>query len=421
MGTVSEVYGAHREGFVRGGTGPSWPSLESPEMPVQRPVYADHHATTPLRPEALEAMLPWLTALAANPSSIHAPGRAAREAVESAREAVASALGVLPDEIVFTSGGTESDALAVRGAALAAREREPGRSRVVFSAAEHPAVREAGLSLAGDGLEPVEVPVDGTGLPDEDGLASAIGAKTAVVSLILASNETGAVNVRMPDAARIAHAAGAVVHTDAVQAVGKIPVRPGALGVDLLSFTGHKFGGPKGAGGLWARKGVRLRPLFRGGGQERGRRGGTENVPAIVGLGAALTAAVARMDVEALRLAALRDAFEAEVLVRVPGARINGAGAAGGERLPTASSVTFPGADGETLLAALDLEGVAASSGSACASGTPSPSRVLLACGLPVAEVRATLRFSFGWTSSEADVATLLEILPGLVARARAV
>ena len=195
MGTVSEVYGAHRAGFVREGTGPAPASLESSAMPVRRPVYADHHATTPLRPEALEAMLPWLTSLAANPSSIHAPGRAARKAVESAREAVASALGVLPDEIVFTSGGTESDTLAVRGAALAAREREPGRSRVVFSAAEHAAVREAGLSLAADGFEPVEVPVDGAGLPGEDGLASALDARTALVSLILASNETGVVNV----------------------------------------------------------------------------------------------------------------------------------------------------------------------------------------------------------------------------------
>ncbi len=420
MGTVSGVYGARRDGFARGRAGAARSSLESSGMPARRPVYADHHATTPLRPEALEAMLPWLASLAANPSSIHAPGRAARKAVEGAREAVAGALGVLPDEIVFTSGGTESDALAVRGAALAARERESGRCRVVFSAAEHPAVREAGLSLAGDGFDPAEVPVDRDGLPDEEGLASALDARAAVVSLILANNETGAVNVRMPEAARIAHAAGAVVHTDAVQAVGKVLVRPSALGVDLLSFTGHKFGGPKGAGGLWARKGVRLRPLFRGGGQERGRRGGTENVPAIVGLGAALTAAIARMDAEAFRLAALRDAFEAGLLARVPGARINGAGRARGERLPTASSVTFPGADGETLLAALDLEGVAASSGSACASGTPSPSRVLLACGMPVAEVRGTLRFSFGWTSSEADVATLLEILPGLVARARA-
>ena len=411
------MYGQHSAGFVRSATEAAASISRIPGMSVHRLVYADHHATSPLRPEALEAMLPWLASLAANPSSIHSPGRAARKAVESAREQVATALGVLPEEIVFTSGGTESDALAVRGAALAAREREPGRSRVAFSAAEHAAVREAGRSLAAEGFEPVEVPVDGDGLPGEEALASALDARAALVSLILANNETGVVNARIPEAARVARAAGAVVHTDAVQAVGKIPVRPGALGVDLLSFTGHKFGGPKGAGGLWARKGVRLRPLFGGGGQERGRRGGTENVPAIVGLGAALTAAVAGMEAEARRLGTLRDAFEAGLLSRVPAVRINGSGASRRERLPTVSSVTFRGADGETLLAALDLEGVAASSGSACASGTPAPSRVLLACGMPVAEVRGTLRFSFGWTTLESDVATLLEILPELAAR----
>lgn len=413
------MYGAHRSGFVRAATEAVGVLSRIPGMPAGPAVYADHHATTPLRPEALEAMLPWLTALAANPSSIHAPGRAARKAVEEARWEVAAALGVPADEIVFTSGGTESDALAVRGAALAARERDAGRCRVVFSAAEHAAVREAGRSLAADGFEPVEVPVDGQGLPVEERLASALDAKTAVVSSILASNETGVVNVRIPELARAARAAGAVVHTDAVQAVGKIPVRPGALGVDLLSFTGHKFGGPKGAGVLWARKGVRLRALFAGGGQERGLRGGTENVPAIAGLGAALTAAVAAMEADVRRLGALRDGFEERLCALVPGARVNGAGPGRPERLPTVTSVTFPGADGETLLAALDLEGIAASSGSACASGTPAPSRVLLACGMPLAEVRATLRFSFGWCSSEGDVAALLAVLPGLVVRAR--
>jgi cysteine desulfurase len=413
------VYGARRSGFVRAATEAVAVLSRIPGMPAGPAVYADHHATTPLRPEALEAMLPWLTSLAANPSSIHAPGRAARKAVESAREEVAAALGVRADEIVFTSGGTESDALAVRGAALAARERDANRSRVVFSAAEHAAVREAGRSLAADGFEPVEVPVDGQGLPVEERLTPALDAKTAVVSSILASNETGVVNVRIADLARAARAAGAVVHTDAVQAVGKVPVRPGALGVDLLSFTGHKFGGPKGAGVLWARTGVRLRALFAGGGQERGLRGGTENVPAIAGLGAALTAAVAAMEADAHRLGALRDGFEERLCALVPGARVNGVGPGCSQRLPTVTSVTFPGADGETLLAALDLEGIAASSGSACASGTPSPSRVLLACGMPLAEVRATLRFSFGWSSSGGDVAALLAVLPGLVARAR--
>ena len=387
-------------------------------MPARPTVYADYHATAPLRPEALEAMLPWLSPLAANPSSIHAPGRAARNAVETAREVVAGALGASPEEVVFTSGGTESDALAIRGGARAARERE-GRTRVAFSAAEHAAVREAARTLAADGFEPVELPVDGTGLPREDGLATALEGRVALLSLILANNETGVVNLRLGEAARAARAAGGLVHTDAVQAVGKVPVRPAELGVDLLSFTAHKLGGPKGAGVLWVRRGVRVVPLFAGGGQERGRRGGTEDVPAIVGMAAALAAATAALDAESRRVGALRDAFEAGLRGRVPGARVNGVGPLPGGRLPTASSVTFPGADGEALLAALDLEGIAASSGSACASGTPSPSRVLLACGMPVGEVRATLRFSFGWATTRTDVETLLEVLPALVARTR--
>lgn len=387
-------------------------------MPVRREVYADHHATTPLRPEALEAMRPWLTGLAANASSLHAPGRAARAAVEGARERIAAFLGGRPEELVFTSGGTESDALAVCGGARAARGEEPLRTRVAFSAAEHAAVREAARSLRREGFEPLELPVDETGLPRKDGLAAAIDGRTALLSLILAGNETGARNGAIAEAAAAARAAGVLVHTDAVQAVGKVPVRPSELGVDLLSFTGHKLGGPKGAGVLWVSRGVRLSPLFTGGGQERGRRGGTENVAAIAGLAAALETALSRLEEEGRRLGSLRDAFESGLRERVPGTRVNGLGTAG--RLPTASSVTFFGVDGETLLVALDLEGVAASSGSACSSGTPAPSRVLLACGLPEAEVRATLRFSFGWTTTEEDIQRLLEILPPLVERVRA-
>ncbi|MHB8800401.1 MAG: cysteine desulfurase family protein [Thermoanaerobaculia bacterium] len=387
-------------------------------MPARRTVYADHHATTPLRPEALEAMRPWLTGLAANPSSLHAPGRAARAAVEAARERIAALLGVHAEEVVLTSGGTESDALAVCGGARAARDEDPHRTRVAFSAAEHAAVREAARALRREGFEALEVPVDGAGLPRGDALAAALDGRTALLSLILASNETGTRNGAIPESAAAGRGVGALVHTDAVQAVGKVRVRPSDLGVDLLSFTGHKLGGPKGAGVLWARRGVRLAPLYAGGGQERGRRGGTENVAAIVGLAAALEAALSRLDEEGRRVGALRDAFEAGLCARVPGVRVNGLGPAG--RLPTASSVTFPEVDGETLLVALDLEGVAASSGSACSSGTPAPSRVLLACGLPEAEVRATLRFSFGWTTTEEDVERLLEVLPPLVARVRA-
>ena len=381
-----------------------------------RPVYADYHATTPLDPEVLAAMRPWLEGLSANPSSTHGPGRAAREAVETARAEVAAALGAEPSEIVFTSGGTEADNLAIRGGARAAREADPARRGVLFTAAEHAAVREAALSLREDGFETVELRVDSRGVPAEAALAGDLATGTALVSVILANNETGAVFETLAAFAARARALGAVVHTDAVQAVGKIPVNARALSVDLLALTAHKFGGPKGAGALFVRKGVRLQPLAAGGGQERGRRGGTENVAGIVGLGAAIRLASARLSTEAARLTGLRDRLEAGLLADVPGARIN---AATGSRLPTATSAVFPGTEAETLVAALDLDGIAVSAGSACHAGTTSPSRVLLALGLSPAEARATLRFSFGRGSCQEDVDRLLEAVPRVVARAR--
>ena len=380
-----------------------------------RKVYADHHATTPLDPEVLEVMRPWLEGLAANPSSTHGPGRAAREAVEAARAEVARVLGAEPSEIVFTSGGTEADNLAVRGGARAAREADPSRGRVAFTATEHAAVREAALSLNADGFEPVELPVNAHGVPAA-GAFPAFDERTALVSALLANNETGAVFDSLAELAARARAAGAVVHTDAVQAVGKLPVDVRALGVDLLALTAHKFGGPAGAGALFVRKGVRVQPLAAGGGQERGRRGGTENVAAIVGLGAAIRLASAHLSSEAARLTGLRDRFEAGLLLRVPDVKIN---AAGGSRLPTATSALFPGTEAETLAAALDLDGIAVSAGAACHAGTTSPSRVLLALGLSAAEARATLRFSFGRTSREEEVDRLLEAVPLAVERAR--
>ena len=378
-------------------------------------VYADHHATTPLDPEVLEVMRPWLEGLAANPSSTHGPGRAAREAVEAARAEVARVIGAEPSEIVFTSGGTEADSLAVRGGARAARETDPLRARVIFTAAEHAAVREAALSLDADGFEPVELSVNAHGVPAA-GAFPAFDERTALVSALLANNETGAVFESLAELAARARAAGAVVHTDAVQAVGKIPVDVRALGVDLLALTAHKFGGPAGAGALFVRKGVRLQPLAAGGGQERGRRGGTENVVGIVGLGAAIRLASTRLSSEAARLTGLRDRFEAGLLARVPGLEIH---AIRGSRLPTATSALFPGTEAETLVAALDLQGIAVSAGSACHAGTTSPSRVLLALGRSPSEARATLRFSFGRTSREEDVDRLLEAVPRAVERAR--
>ncbi len=377
------------------------------------PLYADHHATTPLDPDVFEAMRPWLAGLAGNPSSVHGPGRAARAAVERARDEVAALLNVAPAGVVFTSGGTEADNLAVRGGARAAREADPSRLRVLFTAAEHAAVREAALALAPEGFTPVELPVDARGVPRE---AAPADGTTALVSVILANNETGAVFDALPSFAEPARKAGALVHTDAVQAAGKIPVDAGALGVDLLSIAAHKFGGPKGAGVLWVRPGARVFPLAAGGGQERGRRGGTENVAALAGLGEAARLARRRFAAEGARLATLRDRLESGLLAAVPGARVN---AAGGSRLPTASSVVFPGVEAEILVVALDLEGIAVSAGSACHAGTTAPSRVLLALGLSAADAKSTLRISFGRTSTDQDVERLLEAVPRVVARAR--
>ena len=380
-------------------------------------LYADHHATTPVFPEVLDAMAPW-AAFSGNPSSVHAGGRASRQAIERARADVAEAIGSRPEEIVFTSGGTESDNLAVRGGAIAAREKDPARAAVLFTAAEHPAVREAARSLVSLGFEAAEIAVDGFGLPRPEALDARLDGRAALVSSILANNETGVVNGELPRLAARARAAGALTHTDAVQAVGKIPVDVRDLGVDLLSLTAHKFGGPKGAGALWVRTGTRLTSLFAGGGQEKGRRAGTENVAAIVGLAAAIRLAVSRMDSESQRLAALRDRLEEGLRSAVPGLRVNGTGAGGPARLSTASSAVFPGVSGELLLAALDLEGIAVSSGSACASGTTKPSAVLVAMGLSSESARGTLRFSFGWTTRPEEIDRLLAAVPRVWARA---
>jgi cysteine desulfurase len=383
-------------------------------MPGREPIYADHHATSPLRPEVRAEMEPWL-GTAANASSIHAAGRLARRAVEESRSEVARALGARPEEIVFTSGGTEADNLAVRGAAWAARGEDPRRTLVAVSAAEHAAVREAASSLTAEGFELWELPVDGNGLVS-DGELARLDHRVGLASIIYASNETGVLDTTFSAHATLLAPQGITLHTDAVQAVGKTPIDVTALGVDFLSLSAHKFGGPQGAGALFVRKGRRLRPLVFGGGQEKGRRPGTENVAAIVGLGAAIRVAVARLGEESVRLSLLVRRFEEGLARARPGVRFHGATA---RRLPTVSSVVFPGISGETLLIALDLEGVAASSGSACSSGTTAPSRVLLSLGVPVRDARSTLRFSFGWSTTEADIESLLEIVPRVAARVR--
>jgi cysteine desulfurase len=374
-------------------------------------IYLDHNAITPMRPEAIEGVRRGLDAFG-NPSSVHAAGRAARDLLDQARGQVARALGAAPGEMVFTSGATEAAALALRGAISAAPS---GRRALVVTAVEHPCVLDLAKALAAEGTPVRLVPVDRRGQPDLDALRSAVGEETALVCGMLANNETGAV-LPVTEMAAAARNAGALFFCDAVQAVGKLPVDVRALGADLAALTGQKLGGPRGAGALWIRPGVRLAPLL-GGHQERGRRAGTENLPGIAGLGAALEAALARREEEQPRIGALRDRLERGLTEAVPRARVNGAGAG---RLPGTSSITFEGCDGEALLMAMDLAGICASAGAACTSGSTKPSHVLSAMGLTPAEARGTIRFSLGWNTTRAEIDEALRLVPPLVAQVRA-
>jgi len=372
--------------------------------------YLDHNAITPVRPQAEAAVLRALRAYG-NPSSVHAAGREARAILDEARGRVATALGVHPRDLVFTSGATESATLAIRGALAAAPE---GRTGLVVTAVEHPCVLDLARDLSHHGTPVQVVPVDRNGVVDLEALENAVGPETALVCCMLANNETGVVEP-VAEAADVAHAAGALLLCDVVQAAGKIPVDLPALRVDLAAITSQKFGGPRGAGALWIAPGVRLAPIA-GGHQERGRRAGTENLPGVAGMGAALEAAVAALPAEGERLRGLRDRLASGLLAALPGARVNGAGAT---RLPNTLSVTFPGSDGEALLMSLDLEGICASAGAACTSGSTTPSHVLSAMGLTVAEARGTLRLSLGWSSTDADVEHALRVMPGVVRRVR--
>ena len=374
-------------------------------------LYLDHAAITPVRPEAKAAVLAALDTFG-NPSSVHAAGRAARDLLDRARAQVAAALGAQASEIVFTSGATEAAALALRGVLGAS---PAGRDDLVVTAVEHPCVLGLAEALRAEGRRVTVLPVDERGLPDPDLARQAVTSRTALVCAMVANNETG-VLLPVRELAATARERGALFFTDAVQAVGKIEVDVRTLGADLVALTGQKFGGPRGAGALWVKSGLRLAPLL-GGSQERGRRAGTENLPGVAGLGAALEAASERREAEALRLAALRARLETGLLAAIPGARVNGAGA---PRLPNVLSITLPGVDAEALLMALDLEGLCASAGSACHSGSTKPSSVLSAMGLSVAEARATLRLSLGWTSTEAEVEGALALIPPLAARVRA-
>ncbi|HEX2207007.1 MAG TPA: cysteine desulfurase family protein [Longimicrobium sp.] len=374
------------------------------------PVYLDYAATTPLRPEAREAMLDVLSARWGNPSSVHRWGREARAALEDARARFAAVIGAAPAEVFFTRGGTEADNLAVQG-----------RGRVdagplACSAIEHKAVLSASKAAAGNADRLRVIPVDASGVVDVDALTEIVRDQPpALVSVMWASNEMGAVQpVRR--IAEICAEAGVAFHSDAVQALGKVPVRVDEVAVDLLAFSAHKLGGPRGAGVLFARRGTRLDPLLHGGGQERGLRPGTEDVASAVAFAVAAELAEAERAETMARVAALRDRLEAGLCARIPALRINAAGA---PRLPTISNLSVPGADPEMLLMALDVEGIAASSGSACSSGAVEPSHVLMAMGLPAEDAGPSVRFSLGRDTVEAEIDRVLEVFPQVVARVR--
>jgi cysteine desulfurase len=371
-------------------------------------IYLDHNATTPVREEVVEAMTRVLRDVPGNPSSSHALGAAARRELEAARERVAALIGFRPDEIVFTSGATESNNTVLAGALATAGE-------LVTSCVEHPSVEEPAAALEQAGRKVTRVRVDGLGRLDPEAVAAALGAETRLVSILWANNETGVLQP-LEAIARHALTRGIPVHADATQAIGKLPVDGAAVPVTFLSGSAHKFNGPKGVGFLAVRREAALPPMLRGGPQERRRRGGTENLAGIVGLGMAAELARRELAGRASRCAALRDRLWHGIEASVSDVRCN---APLDQALPNTLSVEFRGAAGDVLVEALDLEGVCVSSGAACASGSITPSHVLLALGRTPDEARATVRFSVGHGVDEAQVDRVLTLLPGLVARIR--
>lgn len=377
-------------------------------------IYLDHSATTPVDPRVVEAMAPFWTEVYGNPSSIYGLGRRAAAALEDARRRIARILNCGPTEIIFTGCGTESDNLALRGVALAAAAK--GKRHIVTTAIEHHAVLHTAHDLAEHfDFEVTLVPVDRHGLVDPEAIAAAIRPDTALVSVMLANNEVGTIQPLAEIAARV-HQHDIPLHTDAVQAAGHLPLDVEALQVDLLSLSAHKFYGPKGVGLLYVRRGVRLLPTQTGGGQERGRRSGTENVPYIVGMARALELAQAERETEGARLSRLRDRLIAGLMARLPDLILTGHPT---QRLPGHVSLLVPGAEAEALLIALDMAGIAASSGSACATGAPTPSHVLTAMGYGPREAMGALRLTLGRANTEADVDYVIEKLTEIVPRIR--
>ena len=371
-----------------------------------KPVYFDHAATTPVDPRVFEAMTPFFCERFGNPSEPHRLGREARSAVDQARARVAALLGAGENEIVFTAGGTEADNLALFGSLA---RLQPGH--LVVSAVEHPAVMEAARALNGRGWDVDYVPVDGDGVVDREAYRAAFRDDTRLVSVMTANNVVGTVQP-VAELARIAHEKGALFHTDAVQAVGSLPVDVDELGVDMLSLSGHKLHGPKGVGALYVRRGTRLQPLLHGGGQERRLRSGTENVPGIVGLGVAMTLACEAMPEVRPRLERLRDRLVAGVLARVPEVTLLGHPT---DRLPGNAAFAVRYVEGESLLLRLDARGFTVSSGSACAAGSDEPSPVVQALGVRPEDAHGSLRVSLGRENTEEEVDAFLDALPPIV------
>ena len=365
-------------------------------------IFLDAAATTPVRREVLDAMWPHLTGGFGNPSSHHTLGESAASALAGARSAVAAVLGCRQGEVVFTSGGTEADNLAVKGIALARQAANPQLDRVVISAVEHPAVEESARYLERfHGFTVDVVPVDAAGRVTPEALAAVLHPETALVSIMYANNEVGTVQP-IPALAELAHDHGIPFHTDAVQAAGWLHLDTGSLGVDAMSISGHKLGAPKGCGALFARSRIRLEPVIHGGGQERGRRSGTENVAGAVGLAAALGLAQDRQAEQQARVEALRDRFIGAVLAGVPQAVLTGHPS---QRLPSVASFCFPGTSGESVLLELERRGVVCSSGSACAAGSDAPSPVLTAMGISTEVAQTAVRFSFDASVTQEDLA----------------
>jgi len=376
-------------------------------------IYLDHNATTPVHPEVLEAMVPYFSDFFGNSSSAHRFGREPKEKMEEARESVGALFGCGAGEVVFTSGGTESDNAAIKGAVFASEE---SRRHIVTSAVEHHAVLHTCRYLEERfGCRVSCLPVDGHGRVDPDAVREAVTDETVLVTLMMANNETGTLN-DLAEIGRITRSRGVLFHSDAVQAVGKVPIAVDDLGVDMLSMSGHKIYGPKGVGALYVRRGVSADPFMHGGGHEGGRRAGTENVPGIVGLGKAARIALSGIDERAARLTELCGYLWQRVVEMVPDVRLNGHPT---ERLPNTANISFPRIEGESAMMMLDNKGVALSTGSACSSEDLEPSHVLTAMGISNLDARGALRFSLGRDSGREDVDAVMTVLPGIISRLR--